>query len=480
MIWNRLTARGWSLQTLLLVIALALAVGAWIVGGTVMYDAALRRTQELHDLKLQQLSRMVLAFSGHELEEIGVNTPLTAAINNAAADSEDTLGRDYQYQIWSDEGKLLIANYGAPDMAPMARLRSGGFGWSRRENDDWRIYSVRDPDQKKEIQMAERASARSNLIGAIDTRMAAFGLLSLLLVVGPGLLLVRWVLRPVHDLARQLQDRSPTNLSGVVVARAPDEMTPVIDAVNRLFPRIAEAMVREREFTAVAAHELRTPLATLHVLAQLAAATDDEAERSNTLAELRRSADRCLHLQEQLLTLARLDAMRGAELDQSVELNEVIADATHDVAFEARQRGVAIASQTAAVVMTGHAFGIRTLVRNLLANGVRYTPEGGRVRVSIATSERNVILRVDDSGSGIPQADRERAFERFSRLQGDKTPGVGLGLSIVRTVAQAHEATVALEDSPMGGLRVEVTFWSRLVTETKIGSEFDTEPAALI
>jgi signal transduction histidine kinase len=480
MIWNRLMARGWSLQTLLLVIALFLAVGAWIVGGTVMYDAAQRRTQELHDLKLQQLSRMVLAFSGHELEEIGVNTPLSAAINNAAADSEDTLGKDYQYQIWSDDGKLLLANYGIPGMAPMAKLRSGGFSWARREGDDWRIYTVRDPDQKKEIQMAERGSARANLIGMIDSRMAAFGLLSLLFVIGPGWLLVRWVLRPVHDLADQLQDRSPTNLTGVVVERAPDEMTPVIDAVNRLFPRIAEAMVREREFTAVAAHELRTPLATLHVLAQLASATEDGSERERTLGELRRSADRCLHLQEQLLTLARLDTMRGADLDERVELNEVIADAARDVAGEARQRGISITSQTSAVVMTGHAFGIRTLVRNLLANGVRYTPEGGRVRVSIATAERNVILRVDDSGSGIPQADRERAFERFARLRGDKTPGVGLGLAIVRAVAQAHEATVELEDSPMGGLRVEVTFWSRLISETNIGSEFDTEPAALI
>ena len=143
---------------------------------------------------------------------------------------------------------------------------------------------------------------------------------------------------------------------------------------------------------------------------------------------------------------------------EPVALGEVYLELMRELGPRAEKKNISLATNFAAEHLNGHAFAVSLLLRNLVFNAIHYTPENGRVEVGSARNGDVVELWVDDSGRGIPAAERERAFERFNRLGQTKIEGVGLGLSIVLTVARLHDAAIRLLDSPLGGLRAQVSF----------------------
>lgn len=455
--------RTWSLHSLLVLLAAQVTLVAWIAGGALVWKIAEGHSEALHDEQLRHMAHLLMGLSGPELIEIGPNTPISARIANGQADGKDTLGEDYRYQLWSSDGRLLLTNFGLPSAAVMAKLGSSGYSWLNMDGERWRVYALVDDDAKQELQVAERAAVRQWLAGSVDGRLILMIALSLMVVLVPSLYLLRRLLRPLRGLAHQLTTRSASNLAPVVVAGAPSELQPIVTATNALFAHMSEALIRESSFTSVAAHELRTPLAALRVQAQVAAGTKDEEVRSRNLRDLVVSADRCAHLQDQLLTLTRLDAAKAADLGEELNLTELVMDAVTEIAPEARRRHVRLTTHSDGVLMTGHAFGIRTLLRNLLANAMRHVPEQGRIDVRVDAEAADVRLQIEDSGPGIPAASRERAFDRFERLNSNDGNGAGLGLSIVRSVVQAHAAVVELSQADLGGLRVTVCFGGRRV-----------------
>lgn len=453
----------WSLQKSLVAIAFGVSLVAWIAGGAVIWRVAQEHAESLHDVALQHTAELLLGLSGHEIEELGASTPLETRIANGKADGATTLGDNYRYQLWSHDGGLLLSNFGIASASAMARMNRPGYSWLTMDGERWRVYSLVSEALRQELHIAEREASRSWFTNAIDWKFGALIPLSLLAVVFPAVLLVRRVMRPLRQLHEQLEARSAANLTDLSVVGAPSEVAPIVSAMNALFRRMNEAMERESSFTSLAAHELRTPLASLRLLAQAVASTDDPAIRAQSIRDLITSADRCSHLQDQLLTLARLDATHESGLSEEVNLTEIVMDVVAELAPLAKSRGIKISSRTDAAVMRCHPFGVRTLLRNLLSNAVNYTPVGGRVELLVASSGEDLTVTVDDSGAGIPPSERERMFERFERMQRDQQSGVGLGLSIVRSVVQAHGSTIQLEDSPLGGLRVVVGFRGRNV-----------------
>ena len=454
-------ARRWSLQSLLVALAVLVTLIAWVAGGSLVWRVAEQHAQEFHDGQLRHMAHMLLGLSGHELIEIGDSTPMEARIANGQADGKETLGDDYRYQLWKSEGRLLLTNFGLPSAAAMAPLGRSGYSWLNMDGERWRVYSLIDSDLAQELQVAERAAVRGWLAGSIDAKLLGLMALSLLAVLLPTLFLLRLLLGPLRHLAQQLGMRSATNLTRLEVPGAPTELLPIVAATNDLFRHMADAMQRERSFTSLAAHELRTPLAALRLQAQVAAGTENDAVRARNLRDLVRSADRCAHLQDQLLTLARLDAAKPADLNEILNMTEVVMEAVAEIAADARRRHVRLATRSDGVAMHGHPFGVRTLIRNLVSNAARHAPERGRVEVHVEADGDDVRIRVEDSGAGIPAEQRERAFERFERLNAVPSDGVGLGLSIVRVVADAHGADVTLGTSALGGLAVVVLFRGR-------------------
>jgi two-component system OmpR family sensor kinase len=234
-----------------------------------------------------------------------------------------------------------------------------------------------------------------------------------------------------------------------------------VRALDDLLGRLGDALSAQRSFVADAAHELRTPLAALELQVQLVDRAPDEAGRAAALADLRAGLGRMTHVVQQLLTLARAEPDAGAVLaGEPVSLSELVAQviADHALLAEARQVDLGTARTAEDAVVLGDPASLRALLANLVDNAIRYSPEGGRVDVDAGVLAGRPYLEVSDHGHGIPEAERERVFDRFYRRGDGSYTGSGLGLAIVRAIAERHAASVALGDTPGGGLTVRVDF----------------------
>ena len=264
---------------------------------------------------------------------------------------------------------------------------------------------------------------------------------------------------PLDDIAAQVAARDPERLHPVIPDQAPEEVRPLLDALNSLLGRVERTLANERRFTADAAHELRTPLAALAVQSQVAYRAANPDERQRAIEQLRRGTVRAARLVEQLLTLARLDPADGIANPLPVALDELAQEVCADHGGLALEKHIALELEASPVRLSGNGDMLRILLRNLVDNALRYTPDGGQVCVRVSEGADGSELSVLDSGPGIPVAERERAFDRFHRLAGQEIEGSGLGLSIVARIAELHGAGVTLDDVPDGpGLRVTVRF----------------------
>jgi len=302
---------------------------------------------------------------------------------------------------------------------------------------------------------------RQELIAGIAWRLSAPLLFGLPLLGAWIWLATRRGLAPLDAVAKQIAEREPDRLHAVVPASAPAEIRPLIEAINNLFGRVERTIESERQFTADAAHELRTPLAALATQAQVALRARDEGERNHAIEQLIASSQRAARLVDQLLTLARLDP-DATVTTESVRLDRLAEEICAGHGGMAVMKGVALELDAAPASVAGHADMLRILLRNLVDNAIRYTPAGGRVVVTVTPGS----LTVADTGPGIPEAERDRVFDRFHRLAGQDTEGSGLGLSIIVRIAERHGAVIELGAGENGkGLRVTVRFSAPLVPD---------------
>jgi two-component system sensor histidine kinase QseC len=268
---------------------------------------------------------------------------------------------------------------------------------------------------------------------------------------------VRRGVRPLRTLGQLLRARTPGGLAPVTVAGAPAEMDPLLEALNGLLLRIAALMESERRFTADAAHELRTPIAAIRAQAQVAQAEPDGALRQHALQAVLQGCDRAARLVEQLLTLSRMDS--GATPPQSeVDLTRCTREVLASLAPTAlaRQQDLDFLATEPVTVFADPTL-LAVLVRNLLDNAVRYSPNGATIRVAISSEPSRVCWGVDDSGPGLEAADLARLGERFFRVLGTGQDGSGMGWSIVHRIAVIQGATVTVgKSAALGGLAVRV------------------------
>jgi two-component system OmpR family sensor kinase/two-component system sensor histidine kinase QseC len=238
-----------------------------------------------------------------------------------------------------------------------------------------------------------------------------------------------------------------------------------VESLNALLDRLGQALAAQRHFVGDAAHELRTPLTALKLQVQLLRRANDEASRDQAAQALTAGVERATRLVEQLLALARSEAAPAREAGPPQPLAEIVRQAMAEVGPLAAARGTSLELEAPAAdgpTIAHGAADVAVLARNLIDNAVRYSPDGGHVVVHVEVAAGAAVLRVDDNGPGIPRADRELVFDRFVRRENAAgQTGSGLGLAIVRQVALRQGAQVSLDDSPLGGLRVRVTWPAR-------------------
>lgn len=427
-------------------------IAVWAAVAMVAFERSGHEVDELLDAQMAQ--------TAHVLRNLSSGGSPSGVI--AAPQALSTVGHPYEaklsFQRW--QGDHLRASFGAAPSAPLAQTM--GFSDQVLAGTSWRVFGLPGIHPDEVLFVAQDYSIRKELVDYLTIHALKPILWSL-----PLSMLLIWLavsdgLGPLYRLARSITRRSADRLGPIDGEGVPVEIRPLTEALNGLMERLDEALAMERRFAADASHELRTPFAIIRTHAQIAQRSGDPAERRQALDNLILGVDRATRLIAQLLILARLQGeSRQVEQGASSLAGAVSRAVAHQQAA-AQSRSISLTALVpeglySVVAVPGEVLG--TLVGNLVENGVKYTPPKGWVQVALVPERGGLLLRVTDSGPGIPPANRERVFDRFYRQPGQSQAGAGLGLAIVRRICTLYGLGIELCEGAEGvGLAVEVCF----------------------
>jgi two-component system sensor histidine kinase QseC len=439
-----------SLQQRLLTRTLGAVLVVWIGTAAFVGYEAKHEVDELLDAHLAQSAALLVVQQNAtpDDDEPLLDAPTLHKYANRVA-----------YQVF-DEGRLVMHS---PNVlhTPMAQHTQGFETLTLVDGKSWRVFAAPGRSRDVQIFVAEQVSSRDDILWAVLR-----GFLPPLTIALPLLLIGLWWnvrsgLQPLQRLRQVLLKRDTQTLAPVSLPEIPQEVQPLLDALNDLLQRLALRMETERRFTADAAHELRTPIAAIRAQAQVAlSSTTNDVVRQLALQDTLVGCDRASRVVEQLLTLARVEgpqdlASEPFRLDQLAQ--QVMADLTPD-ALRRGQTLELLAPEP--LQINGQSTLWRILLRNLIDNALRYSPNGAVVRIDAQRLDpSHVQVTVQDSGAGLSSADMVRLGERFFRVLGNQATGSGLGWSIVRHIASLQQINVQVgKSADLGGLQVTLRF----------------------
>lgn len=434
-----------SLRGRLLWFLLAAITLAALAQASIAYNAALDDADQIFDYHMQQMALSLRS-----------STPLsnTEAQNRQERIETGPGNDDLVVQMWSPDGVQVFHSVSRARLPQRAVL---GFSNVKANGTTYRVFSIQTSGQT--VQVAQDLAVRRNMASNLALRT-----LGPIAVMMPILMLVVWwvvsgSLEPVARVRSQVASRQADDLSPVSESGLPDEVRPLVHELNLLFGRVRTAFDAQQNFVADAAHELRTPLAALRLQAQSLDRADSPEARKVAVGRLTAGIDRATRLVEQLLVLARQEASNDAAT-RPVDLAELARRTVGDLVGLAAAKEVDLGLQHAdAATIEGQPDALHILLRNLVENGVKYTPQGGTVDIAVRLEKDAAVVIVEDSGPGIPPEERERVFDRFYRVPGSDAAGSGLGLAIIKAIAERHGASLHLDSSErLGGLAAMVRF----------------------
>ncbi|SMG20977.1 ATP-binding protein [Paraburkholderia susongensis] len=423
-------------------------VAASAVAGYAIFHTARREASELFD---------------YELRTVALSLPSNLSGAGSGERREPDLGDladdRIVIEIWERGGQLIYHSARAPVFARLPQ----GFNTVQRGDYHWRTFGVE--QKERYVQVAQPVSVREDL--ALQLALHTLWPLGVLLPVTVVLVLlvVARGLAPIGSLSRALATRSidslePLRLDGTV----PVEIRPLVEALNDLLQRLHTASQAQRTFIADAAHELRSPLAALKLQLQAASRDGSLTGEGQAFERVEHRVNRIIHLVQQLLALAREDAQPVTSM-VPVSLRRIGEQVVSDFSLLAEMREIDLGLECESARAPNDAYTVlaephsmSVLLGNLINNAIRHTPPGGRVDVVLRRAGERVGFEVVDSGSGIPEEERERVFDRFYRGEGSKGEGSGLGLAIVARIAGRHQLALSLRNNAgRPGLSVAVS-----------------------
>jgi signal transduction histidine kinase len=428
-----------SIRARLLIALIILVALISLLAAGVTYRRVLNETSILFDYQLRQ---MALSLRGQISIAPRIEVP------------PDQGDADFVVQIWDVFG---ARTYLSRPGLPLINQTVLGYADLSLRGQDWRAYGLQTADGV--IQIAQPVRVREALARAAAERVVIPLVLLLPIMIMAAVWIVHRGLQPLRFVTREVQRRDARSLAPLGSDNLPSEIAPLVGELNRLLERLQRAFSAQRAFISDAAHELRSPLTALRLQLQLLDRAPDQPARVEARGRLGAAVERAIHLVEQLLALARSEPQETLGNFQQVDLSAAAAEGIADNHDLALTRNIDLSLDAPQkVLIRGDREALRTLVRNLVDNAVRYTPSGGSVQVRCRGSEHEAMLEVADTGPGIAPTDRERVFDRFFRRAAAQESGSGLGLAIVKAIAERHQARIQLDDAPGGGLRVAVTY----------------------
>lgn len=411
------------------------------------YQSSIKKAELLFDARLKNMAE-IIANANQDTE------PRTASVFEQSP--------TVFFQVWSDDLALLAHSNNAPeqllfDLNDEVKFKDSNFNGYR-----WRTFLLRDHHLNRWVLAAERADIRYSL--AENVVLAS---IKPIVVTLPILALIIWAaiglgLRPLRALNKQLNQKQADDLSPINMAETPKELSQLVTTVNALLARLSAAFTREQQFSADAAHELRTPISNLKV--QMHNLQMNKAIDQQALSPMSSGIDRMGHVVEQVLSLYRHSSEHAlvaqSTLDLCVLIQAVMAE--QYAAIHAKRQQVSLVGESTCI-MVGSEFALKALFQNLISNAHKYSPEKSQIIVTIQCDAEQILCFVEDSGPGISEEEYQRVFKRFYRVGGgqheSQVTGCGLGLAIVHHIAELHHASLDLMRSePLGGLKVVIRF----------------------
>lgn len=415
-------------------LALAICVVA-LLAGVFSFVSAFDDAHELQDDVLEQIAALFdqqhlpLAHLGDKEREHGSDEESRVIVQYLGNSQED-----------------VLENSGIEAPLPFPITLSDGMHTLQVADEDYRVL-VKTMANGERIVVAQETDVRDEIAreSALRTLMPFLILMPVLLLVLADL--VRKIFHPITSLSTEIDKRNEQDLHPIEDENLPIEVRPFIIAINRLLGKVAISMETQRRFVADAAHELRSPLTALSLQAERLSQTEISEQATERLATLRQGIERGRHLLDQLLALAKAQSIRTSR-PTLVSVQYIYRRVLEDLMplAEAKNIDIGVDSETDAEIFIPEVDAI-TLIKNIVDNAICYTPEGGRIDLLCIATEQNVSLQIKDSGPGIPPAEYERVFDPFYRVLGNNVIGSGLGLSIVKTIADQIGAQVQLSFS---------------------------------
>ena len=364
---------------------------------------------------------------------------------------------DLSVQVWRD-GQLVVKASNSPSIA--IGVFENGFSERNFSGARWRVYSQKTDDQEGWIMVAhpiaERFALTESLILAAITPLILSIPIVALLIYGS----VSFGLGPLRELSQRLKQRDAKDLSPITLAKVPSELQAVVGTLNSLFARLDSAFEREKQFSANAAHELRTPLSVMKINLHNLAAASQQADQA-MIARLQSDTDRMVQVVNQLLLLSRTSPELFMEQLGDIDPYDIAQQVISDLYPSIDDKQQQVALEGAYRPLKGTRFSFYTLLHNLLGNAIKYSPAHASIQVTLLVQNDALRLMVEDSGPGVPEDKRQQILQRFYRLHSDKHPekeGAGLGLAIVMQIVSLYHARLSLQQSSLGGLAVIVDF----------------------
>lgn len=454
----------WMLAPLLLLWPMSVTITYLVAQSiaNVPYDRALSENVDL-------LSDYVKEFRGQVSLQLPI--PVRDLLRREGGDSAAYMVLGLRGEFVAGEREIPLP---ADDEKPVPGLIKYRFDQMRgtevRVAYTWVAFPRISGAQPALVQVAETLDERSQLANDIIR-----GVIVPQFIVLPVAVALVWFglsrgLAPLNALQARIRARRPDDLSPIDPKAAPEEMSPLVNSFNEMLERLKRSMQTQKRFLADAAHQMKTPLAGLRTQAELALRETDPQQLRRSLRQIAESSERAAHLINQLLALARtehqasdLGAYEVVDLDRLARdlVREWVPQAlarSIDLGFEGPEPG----ARPARII--GAPMALREMLKNLVDNALRYTPQGGTVTVRVDTTAAAVRLEVEDTGPGIPENERSLVFERFYRVLGSNVDGSGLGLAIVREIVEQHDAIVSVSDNPASrsadfpGTRMSIEF----------------------
>ena len=461
----------WMLTPLLLVWPITLVL-TWLVAQGIAakpFDRAL-------EFNVQALAQLVVA--NNNRARFFLPQPAREILR---ADDADLV----YYQVLGTEGEFLSGerDFPPPPVADTAQPGEVHLRDEEMRGQDVRVaylwVALDIPNGKSAlVQVAETREKRSVLATEIikGVMLPQFAILPLTVLL-VWLALTRG-LKPLNQLEERIRARKPDDLSPLDDKAVPLEVAPLVSSVNDLLTRLKDSIATQKRFLADAAHQLKTPLAGLRMQADLAqreGANTEDLKRS--LQQIGRSSIRATHTVNQLLALARAESSSANITRQPCDLARLTMEVVQDSVPRALDKRLDLGYEGAqpdspGTMMTGNPTLIKELVRNLVDNAINYTPSSEAkpgvvtVRVLADPFGQVLVLQVEDSGPGIPPAEKDLVFQPFYRALGTEADGSGLGLPIVMEIAHQHEARVTLDDAHPGQAPLGALFTVRFASLT--------------